>query len=94
MLLIRLMIFHSRPIACDPPILPFYPHTHISAPSLPSPLSHFPAQYAGAAAFAGLTRTDPDAVWSFQGWAIADWNTALQVGNRGNAWRGVRGVVE
>jgi hypothetical protein len=31
-----------------------------------------------AAAFAGITRTDPDAVWSFQGWAIIDWSTAAQ----------------
>lgn len=32
----------------------------------------------GAAAYAGLARTDPDAVWSFQGWAIIDWNSAQQ----------------
>jgi hypothetical protein len=31
-----------------------------------------------AAAYAGITRTDPDAVWSFQGWAIIDWSTAAQ----------------
>eukprot|EP01127_Copromyxa_protea_P020347 TRINITY_DN6809_c0_g1_i1.p1 TRINITY_DN6809_c0_g1~~TRINITY_DN6809_c0_g1_i1.p1 ORF type:complete len:867 (-),score=166.22 TRINITY_DN6809_c0_g1_i1:45-2645(-) len=27
----------------------------------------------GAAAYAGITRTDPDAIWSFQGWAIVHW---------------------
>jgi hypothetical protein len=27
----------------------------------------------GAAAYQGLNRTDPDAIWSFQGWAIIDW---------------------
>jgi hypothetical protein len=32
----------------------------------------------GAAAFAGLSRTDPEAIWSFQGWAISDWDTAYQ----------------
>ena len=32
----------------------------------------------GAAAYAGITRTDPDAIWSFQGWAIIDWSTAAQ----------------
>jgi hypothetical protein len=31
-----------------------------------------------AAAYSGITRTDPDAVWSFQGWAIIDWSTAAQ----------------
>jgi len=29
----------------------------------------------GAAAYGGLNRTDPDAIWSFQGWAIVDWVT-------------------
>ncbi len=32
----------------------------------------------GAAAFAGLNRTDPEAIWSFQGWAIVGWNTEAQ----------------
>ena len=32
----------------------------------------------GAAAYAGVARTDPDAIWSFQGWAIIDWDTADQ----------------
>jgi hypothetical protein len=32
----------------------------------------------GAAAYAGLNRTDPDAVWSFQGWAFISWNTPQQ----------------
>lgn len=32
----------------------------------------------GVAAYTGLNRTDPDAIWSFQGWAIIDWNTAWQ----------------
>jgi hypothetical protein len=31
-----------------------------------------------AAAYAGIARSDPDAVWSFQGWAIIDWSTAAQ----------------
>ena len=37
----------------------------------------------GAAAYAGLTRTDPDAVWSFQGWAIIDWSNAAQAASFG-----------
>ena len=32
----------------------------------------------GAAAYAGLARTVPGAVWSFQGWAIIDWTTRDQ----------------
>ena len=32
----------------------------------------------GTAAYAGLSRTDPDAIWSFQGWAIIDWDTVPQ----------------
>jgi hypothetical protein len=32
----------------------------------------------GAAAYAGLSRTDPDAIWSFQGWAIIDWDNTAQ----------------
>eukprot|EP00756_Hemistasia_phaeocysticola_P064325 Hpha_TRINITY_DN7710_c0_g1::TRINITY_DN7710_c0_g1_i1::g.85521::m.85521/K01205/NAGLU; alpha-N-acetylglucosaminidase len=32
----------------------------------------------GAAAYEGLNRTDPDAVWSFQGWAFVGWNTLQQ----------------
>lgn len=32
----------------------------------------------GAAAYAGLNRTDPGAVWSFQGWAIIDWDSPAQ----------------
>jgi len=32
----------------------------------------------GAAAYEGLNRTDPDAFWSFQGWAIVGWNSVLQ----------------
>jgi hypothetical protein len=31
----------------------------------------------GAAAYAGLSRSDPKAIWSFQGWAIIDWESAL-----------------
>lgn len=31
----------------------------------------------GAAAYAGLSRTDPKAIWSFQGWAIVNWGSAL-----------------
>jgi hypothetical protein len=37
----------------------------------------------GAAAFAGLTRTDPAAVWSFQGWAIIDWDSPQQAASFG-----------
>ena len=37
----------------------------------------------GAAAYAGLARTDPAAVWSFQGWAIIDWDTAEQASSFG-----------
>jgi alpha-N-acetylglucosaminidase len=32
----------------------------------------------GVAAYAGLNRTDPNAIWSFQGWAIVDWSTPKQ----------------
>jgi len=32
----------------------------------------------GAAAYAGLNRTDPDAIWSFQGWAFISWTTPKQ----------------
>jgi hypothetical protein len=32
----------------------------------------------GAAAYAGLNRTDANAVWSFQGWAIIDWDSPAQ----------------
>ncbi len=38
----------------------------------------------GAAAYMGLNRTDPDAVWSFQGWAIVGWNSWSQ----GSSMRG------
>uniref|UniRef100_A0A7S4NBL1 Alpha-N-acetylglucosaminidase tim-barrel domain-containing protein n=1 Tax=Odontella aurita TaxID=265563 RepID=A0A7S4NBL1_9STRA len=31
-----------------------------------------------SAAYAGLNRTDPYAVWSFQGWAIRGWSTSEQ----------------
>ena len=33
---------------------------------------------AGAAAYTGLNRTDPDAIWSFQGWAFISWTTPKQ----------------
>jgi len=32
----------------------------------------------GAAAYSGLNRTDPNAIWSFQGWAFVGWNTPQQ----------------
>lgn len=32
----------------------------------------------GLAAYTGLNRTDPDAVWSFQGWQIIGWSTPEQ----------------
>ena len=34
----------------------------------------------GAAAYTGLNRTDPDAIWSFQGWAFVGWNSNQQGG--------------
>ena len=37
----------------------------------------------GAAAYAGLTRSDPGAIWSFQGWAIIDWSSAAQAASFG-----------
>ena len=37
----------------------------------------------GAAAYAGVARTDPDAIWSFQGWAIIDWGNAHQAASFG-----------
>lgn len=30
------------------------------------------------AAYGGLARTDPEAIWSYQGWAFVHWTTALQ----------------
>ena len=41
----------------------------------------------GASAYAGLSRTDPDAVWSFQGWAFVGWQ-----GDTKASW--LRGFVE
>jgi hypothetical protein len=32
----------------------------------------------GVAAYTGLNRTDPDAIWSFQGWAIVGWKSDVQ----------------
>ena len=32
----------------------------------------------GVAAYTGLNRTDPEALWSFQGWAFVDWSTEAQ----------------
>eukprot|EP00658_Telonema_sp_P-2_P047919 TRINITY_DN3647_c0_g1_i2.p1 TRINITY_DN3647_c0_g1~~TRINITY_DN3647_c0_g1_i2.p1 ORF type:complete len:691 (+),score=111.68 TRINITY_DN3647_c0_g1_i2:158-2230(+) len=32
----------------------------------------------GAAAYQGLNRTDPQAIWSFQGWAFVGWNSREQ----------------
>ena len=32
----------------------------------------------GAAAYGGLNRTDPEAIWSFQGWAIVGWDSHEQ----------------
>ena len=32
----------------------------------------------GKAAYEGLNRTDPDAVWSYQAWAFVGWNSAKQ----------------
>jgi len=32
----------------------------------------------GKAAYEGLNRTDPDAIWSFQGWAFVGWSTQKQ----------------
>lgn len=34
----------------------------------------------GAAAYRGLNHTDPNAVWSFQGWAVVGWSTPEQAG--------------
>ena len=34
----------------------------------------------GVAAYTGINRTDPNAVWSFQGWAIVGWSTPEQAG--------------
>ena len=35
----------------------------------------------GAAAYTGLNRTDPDAIWSFQGWAFIGWNSIQDGGH-------------
>jgi len=43
----------------------------------------------GEAAYMGVNRTDPDAIWSFQGWAIIGWNTAAQA----SAFRGFVAAV-
>lgn len=53
-----------NPTACRPP----------PPPITPDPIW----RERGAAAYAGLNRTDPDAIWSFQGWAIVDWSTWSQ----------------
>ena len=34
----------------------------------------------GVAAYTGLNRTDPEAVWSFQGFAFVGWSTAEKAG--------------
>ena len=33
----------------------------------------------GLSAYGGLNRTDPDAIWSFQGWAIVDWYVTFRL---------------
>lgn len=38
------------------------------------------AYHRGVAAYTGLNRTDPDAVWSFQGWQLIGWSTPKQAG--------------
>lgn len=48
-------------------------------PPAPTPPLDLPSWSArGLAAYTGLNRTDPDAIWSFQGWAFVGWNTDAQ----------------
>ena len=45
-------------------------------PPAPTPVTADPAWYRrGVAAYTGLNRTDPEAVWSFQGFAFVGWST-------------------
>ena len=37
----------------------------------------------GAAAYAGIARSDPEGIWSFQGWAIISWDSAAQAASFG-----------
>lgn len=48
-------------------------------PPPPLPVADDPSWTArGAAAYRGLNRTDPEAIWSFQGWAFVGWNSDEQ----------------
>lgn len=48
-------------------------------PPPPSPATDLPGWYErGVAAYTGLNRTDPEAIWSFQGWAFVGWNSDQQ----------------
>lgn len=56
--------------ASDEQLLPF---------ALDDALPDFPDWKArGTQAYTGLNRTDPDAIWSFQGWAFVNWKTQQQ----------------
>ena len=62
-----------------------YAITNLAACHPPPPVVPDPVwRERGAAAYAGVARTDPDAVWSFQGWAIIYWDSAEQA----SAFRG------
>jgi hypothetical protein len=48
-------------------------------PPPPHPPTDLPGWYErGVAAYTGLNRTDPEAIWSFQGWAFVGWNSEQQ----------------
>jgi hypothetical protein len=48
-------------------------------PPPPQPPVDLPGWYErGVAAYTGLNRTDPEAIWSFQGWAFVGWKSEQQ----------------
>jgi hypothetical protein len=61
-----------RPLQPINPLLP----VSLTAPAVRNRIDGDPAWKArGVAAYTGLNRTDPDAVWSFQGFAFVGWST-------------------
>ena len=74
------LIINAGAPSCHPPV-PTKPPTPAPTftPGKPWPVTPDAAwEKRGAAAYAGLSRTDPDAVWSFQGWAFVDWKSIQQ----------------
>lgn len=58
-----------------------YAITNAAACHPPAPIATDPMWVKrGVAAYTGLNRTDPEAIWSFQGWAFIGWNSNKQGG--------------